>query len=390
MARGVLNDLTLRTLNVPAGQRVEIWDQKLPGFGLRAGNRSKTFILVYRQGEASRRMTIGRYPALSLAEARTKALAALGKLANKEDPQPATVPPREVVEFSAVVEDFLKRYAAEHTRASSQAQSARVLRGHFGKTLHRRDIAAITKQDVQAVLDGLVESERPIAANNARVVAGRFFNWCVERGLIEDSPVAGIKRPARPSSRERVLAEVELAAVWRAAIDVGYPIGSIVQLLILTAQRRNEVAGLRRAHLDLQGCLWHLPLSITKNHRSHTIPLSRSACELLERLPRIDDELVFPSLRGSDRSFSGFGKSKARLDEVSGVDDWTLHDLRRTAATHMARLKVGPHVVERILNHVSGSLGGVAGIYNRFSYLPEMREALELWSHEIARLAGVA
>ena len=118
------------------------------------------------------------------------------------------------------------------------------------------------------------------------------------------------------------------------------------------------------------------------------MPLAPLALHVIEACPRVHDDLIFPSSGAEGRSFSGFSKSKARLDAASGVSDWTLHDLRRTAATHMARLGVGPHVVERILNHTGGTLGGIAGIYNRFSYLPEMREALSMWAHRVTKVSA--
>jgi integrase len=182
------------------------------------------------------------------------------------------------------------------------------------------------------------------------------------------------------------LDDAEIAAVMRAASGVGYPFGTIVQILMLTGQRRNEVAGMKWSHVDLTDRVWRLPPAVTKNHRAHTLPMPAAVCERLARVARTGDDRVFPSLRHGERAFSGFSRSKARLDASAQVNGWTLHDLRRTAATHMARLGVAPHVVERILNHVSGSLGGVAGIYNRFQYLPEMRAALELWSTHVAAI----
>jgi integrase len=145
---------------------------------------------------------------------------------------------------------------------------------------------------------------------------------------------------------------------------------------------------MRWSDLNLSEGLWSIPAEMTKSNRPHTVPLVKEAVEILVKLPRLDETLVFPSKKVPGKAWDGFTKAKWRLDALTGFGDWTLHDLRRTAATGMARLGVAPHVVERILNHTSGSLGGVAGVYNRFGYLPEMRAALELWARHVASISS--
>ena len=184
-----------------------------------------------------------------------------------------------------------------------------------------------------------------------------------------------------------MLTDDELGAVWCAAERLDGAFSGIVRLLILTAQRRGEVAGMRWSELDLTAQTWTIPGSRTKNHDAHVLPLSACVAGLIRLQPRTHDELVFPARGNEQSTFSGFSKLKRRLEQLSRVQEFTLHDLRRTAATGMARLGVAPHVVERVLNHSTGTFGGVAGIYNRFAYLPEMRQALELWSAHVAGLA---
>jgi len=210
----------------------------------------------------------------------------------------------------------------------------------------------------------------------------------VERGYIDHSPCLGLRSPSKHVSRDRVLTEEELRAVWKAAADMGYPYGNLVQLLILTAQRRDEVANLRWTELDLEGCLWELPAERNKSKRSHVVPLGPLTCEIIDRLPKVHATLVFPA-RGTDNPISGFSKWKRELDARSRVTGWRIHDLRRTTATGLARLKVPAQAIERLLNHSSGILGGVAGVYNRFDYLPEVRGALELWERHIGALAQI-
>ena len=182
------------------------------------------------------------------------------------------------------------------------------------------------------------------------------------------------------------MSDEELCLVWRAATQVGYPVGPITQLLILTGQRRGEVAGMRWPDINLAAKLWSIPGELTKNGRPHQIPLSPEAIRILSSLPQTDDMFVFPARGQKPQPFMGFNKGKLRLDVASGVEGWTFHDLRRTAATGMAQLSVAPHVVERVLNHVSGTFSGVAGIYNRFGYLSEMRDALDAWDARVCDL----
>ncbi|MGY4447927.1 integrase [Bradyrhizobium sp. i1.3.1] len=222
-----------------------------------------------------------------------------------------------------------------------------------------------------------------------------MFNWAVREGLdIAANPVLGTNRPVQPGSRERVLTETELSAIWQASGDDDY--GRIVRLLLLTAQRRDEVGSMQWAELDTSSGLWTLPSARTKNHREHLLPLVPAALALLP--PRRNDrEFLFgdgPRRSGDPHcGFSGWSKSKTALDTRIGealgepLPHWTVHDLRRSASTGMAdRLGVLPHIVESILNHVSGHRAGVAGVYNRARYAAEMREALERWAEYVAAL----
>jgi integrase len=250
-------------------------------------------------------------------------------------------------------------------------------------------VTRILKPDVLRLLDEMVANGAPSAAAHAFAAIRKFFNWSVERGYLEVSPCLTVKTPARQKSRERVLSDDELALVWNGASRLGWPAGPIVHLLILTAQRRGEVAGMRWQDVDLDGRLWSIPAEMTKSNRAHSVPLTELAANIILTLPRIDPVWVFPARGKLDRPYHGFNKAKRRLDELARVQQWTLHDLRRTTATGMAKRKVPPHVVERLLNHASGTFAGVAGVYNRFGYLDEMREALCQWEGHLTQLIGV-
>ncbi|MFZ2555550.1 MAG: site-specific integrase [Minisyncoccia bacterium] len=320
---------------------------------------------------------------MRLAEARKMAQGALNSVAHGDDPQQEKENARNGFAFDETVETFLRTHCARFNRTSTAQETARLLNAQFVNRWGRRDLREITRSEVVAVLDRIVANGAPSAGNHALSAVRKFFNWCVERGLIEISPCTAIKKPTPHRSRDRVLSDHELAAIWSAARSVGYPYGSIVQLLILTAQRRGEVTGMRWHDIDFEKSTWSIPAERTKSNRQQILPLVPAAMEIITSLPKLGADHVFPAQGESQNAFSGFSKSKRRLDETSGVRVWTLHDLRRTAATGMASLGVSPHVVERVLNHTSGTLGGVAGVYNRFGYLPEMCAALEKWSEQI-------
>jgi len=389
MASRPLTDIAIRKLKPRAGKRFELWDGSLPGFGVRvSGKGTKSFVVLYRLHGRPKRLTLGRYPMLSLAEAREKAREALAMAAEGRDPQAKRRTRSTSHGFADVVASFVTLHCERHNRASTTKETRRMLEQHFVSQWGNRDVREIERQDVLAVLDGLVARGTGSTANHALAAIRKFMNWCVERGLLEMSPCTGVRAPAPKVARSRVLSDEELAAVWAALASAGAPFDTIVRLLILTGQRRTEVAEMRWEEVDLEQRLWTLPEARNKSAREHIVPLTDMAVALLRThgRERIDSGFLFPSRRTPGRVFSGFSKCKRRLDDASGVSDWRLHDIRRTVATGMARLGVAPHVVERVLNHSSGTFAGVAGVYNRFGYLPEMRDALERWERHVLGL----
>ena len=213
------------------------------------------------------------------------------------------------------------------------------------------------------------------------------LHWTIERGLIELSPADRVRPPSPKVERERVLTDPELRAVWQGSDRLGWPFGPLVQLMMLTAQREGEVAAMRWADLDLEVGIWTLTSAQTKARRQHLVPLSSAAVGILQAQPRMSD-FVFPGRRTDGaRPVCGFSKAKVRLDRICGVTGWVFHDLRRTASTVMAQLKVPPHVVEKITNHSSAGVAGPMGkIYQRYDYLEERRAALDLWAETLLRI----
>ena len=396
-----LTDIEVRNLPVPKTGKVQYPDGHIRGFGVRVSAKGlKTFYLTYRVHGKNRRLMLGHYPQTTLTKARAKAHAALAAVKDKADPKTkAVVRP---TSFSAALGEFVELYCKTSNRASTAYETERVLRAVFEPLWGTRRLETIAKADVLAVTDRLLRAGKPSAANHAFSAARKFFSWCVARDFVPVSPCYTLKAPAPIGKRTNVIEDKDLVVLWRAAADeVGYPFGPIFQLLTLTAQRRGEVCGMRWDEIDLDNGLWNIPARRTKNGHPHTVPLTPTALEILEqiapRAARTKSPFVFPARGMPDQSYTGYSKGKRELDAAADLkrreattaagDDadeigdleWTLHDLRRTAATRMAELGVLPHVVERVLNHVSGTFGRVAGIYNRFQYVDEMREALTVW-----------
>jgi integrase len=246
---------------------------------------------------------------------------------------------------------------------------------------------------VICLLDRVVDRGTPIAANRTLSAIRTMFNWAVDRSLVDTTPCARISPPSEERSRDRVLAVDEIRLVWNAAEEVGWPFGKLVQLLLLTGQRRDEVARARRVELKENGTLWTIPGARTKNGVEHDVPLSAQAQELIMSLPRIGQLGLLFTTTG-EAPYSGYSKAKARLDGVItrmgheqrlAVLGWRLHDLRRTVASGMARLGVAVHVIEAVLNHSAGEVSGIARVYNRHKYLDEKRWALDTWASFVLR-----
>jgi integrase len=310
----------------------------------------------------------------------------LGQVAAGTDPAAQRVEVRQRVEVLGVI---LTRYLGSKQAAlkpRAYAEVARHLLNH-GKPLHRLELDAIDRRAIAERLAEIEASSGPVARNRVRASLSGFFAWAIAEGLVEANPVMGTARADEGGSRDRVLSNDELRSIWRALPQDQF--GDIVRLLILTGQRREEIGGLRWSEVDLERGLIVLPPARTKNSRQHEVPLSPMAVEILARQPRRKGrDLIFGLGAGG---FSGWSDCKGALDERLGdkMQPWRLHDLRRTVATGMAdRLGVLPHVVEAVLNHVSGHRAGVAGVYNRARYEAEMRQALERWAEHVATIAG--
>lgn len=368
-----LTDLQIKRLKAPEKGQKTYYDDALPGFGVRVSQGgTKTFVVVY--GKERRRRSLGRYPELSLSNARTLAKQAQVDI-TLDDQQPTRKLPK--VSFVAARAKFLDD-SLTRTRPRTVGEYKRLLTKHFNFDGHLDDL---TRQDIAKVVDSL--GARRSEQQHAYVAVRTMMNWCVKRGLLDVSPVPPMTFKSKP--RERILSDAELVAVWRRAAEFGHPYGRIVQLLILTGQRKGEIVGLRKSWIENGRIVY--PSEFVKNERTHTIPLGKQAMELIEALPSKSD-LLFPSRFDEERRFNGFSKCKKAFDQNLGIEPYTLHDLRRTFSSAMAKLGTPIHVTERILNHVSGTISGVAAVYNRHAYLNEMADAFAAYELHLAELTA--
>jgi integrase len=260
---------------------------------------------------------------------------------------------------------------------------ARLLRREVGKPWSGRSIHEISKRDVVEVVTAIEQRGAPVAANKALKAIKTFLRWCVGRAVLDQSPAEGVPLPSKEVARDRVLDDSELAQVILAARKIGGPYGGIVELLALTGQRREEVAGLQWEELNLAQRIWTLPKSRTKNEKAHVIHLSEQSMAVLTGADWPAPYMF--SLLGT-KPFQEFSRAKRRLDELSGVTGWRLHNLRRSCVSGMARLGIAPHIADKILNHQAGIISGVAAVYQRHDFLAERRTAVEKWG---AHIGGV-
>lgn len=373
---------TVEHLKADGNRRKEVWDMTLPTFGVRVyPTGRKTFFVMVRVKDRQKRITIGTYPAVSLKEARDRARtiirdAQFGVL--DEEPE------EKALTFGETVPMFIKLHAKPRNRGWKETE--RILLDKFQK-LSNKPLDEIRRADVVRIMDDLIASGTPYRANRALSAVKKLFAWALDRGMIEVHPIAGLSPLHTEVARERILTDAELKALMCAADAEGYPFGDLFKVLAFTGQRRGEVSGMLWSEVDLERAIWTIPAARSKNKQSHDVPLAPQVMTILRSVPRfLDSDFVFTTTGRTP--VSGFGRVKDRIDEAVGATDWRTHDLRRTAASGMARLSIPPHVVEKVLNHKSGIISGVAAVYNRYGYEKEKRDALEKWADFVESLGS--
>jgi integrase len=365
------------------------WDIGCPGFGVKVTPKGrKVFVVLYRTGGAGsslRKYTIGVFGRVTLHQARVAAQRVFAAKLDGRDPaaEKRTAKQRVVTDR---VDELLEAFIAQHVSQNRSAgEISRLLRREVGKVWGHKTIHEISKRDVVDVISAIDKRGAPVAANKALKTIKTFLRWCVGRAVLDQSPADGVPLPAKEVARDRVLTDPELAQVILAARTMGGPYGGIVELLALTGQRREEVAGATWDEFDLDERIWTLPKARTKNAKQHTVHLSAQASSTLKRMKK-QGPFVF-SVHGTT-PFRNFSIVKRELDDMSGVKNWRLHDLRRTCVSGMARLGIPPHVADKILNHQSGTISGVAAVYQRHDFLDERKGAVDRWGAHVGQLLG--
>lgn len=404
-----------------------------------SGAKSWAYRYVRRQDGVRRKMTLG--PVLTLQEGEAEPPAALGQPLTLRGAREVALGQQRLVQlgkdpaglwqeqrrarrskgdrFGEVLGEFYEMYVRVHNRASTAKETERLLNAKALPAWKGRPVGEISRKDVRDLLDRTVEKGARISANRLLAALRKFFNWCVERDLIVASPCVGVKPPSPETSRERVLSDSEIALVWQATEAIGQPFGPFIRMLLLTGQRRQEVAKMRTSEVDADKKMWTLSGVRTKNGDLHAVPLSPLAIETLASVirPPGKPDYIFttgPSPKSSpgDPSpplvpVSGFSRAKSRLDAailveqrrlalengedpsgIEAVPPWSFHDLRRTFTSGLAALGVPLPVAETAINHRSGALAGVVRTYQRYNYAAERRDAFERWAAHVQAIVA--
>lgn len=397
---------------VPEERDRFIWDERLPGFGLKITPKGRrSYVVQYRpRGRTqARRITLGVHGApWTTDKAREAAEGLLLRVRNGEDPVESDRAARAAADaaavdaaegrFEAVLDSFIQLYARPKNRRWEDAR--RIIAHDALPAWRERPVRSITRRDVVALMDG-VSRRSPSSARALYAQLRRMFGWCVERALIDQSPCMGLRGPAPIPSRNRWLRDEEVRLLWRALELNGGPLEPLFKLLLLTGQRREEVTGMRWVEIDLERAEWVIPAERSKNAAEHAVDLTPPVLAILRAQPR-RHALVFTTTGSTP--LSNHAKYRQRLlqrmqalraEEAAArgeppvkIVDWTVHDLRRTAATGMAARGTPPHVIEAVLNHRSGSRGGLVAVYQHYDHRSERKRALKKWSDHVARLTG--
>jgi integrase len=410
----MLTELQIEKLSLPEKRR-EIPDGKVAGLYLiHQPSGARSWALRYRIGGAPKKFTIGVWPEIRLGAARKRAQKALAEVADGNDPSAKKKAAREAQKAAAaaddrvekIIEDFIEKYLAKEAKPSWAKEAARLLRVEIVPKFGKKRLGEITDDNVGDLLTAIDKRGAPITANRTFAVFRKLCNWAMTKAggkLITASPCVGLAAPGKEHSRDRVLDDKEIRLAWEAFDAIGWPFGSIGKLLLLTGARRDEVASMKWAEIDLAAKTWTLPRARKKNNQPHEIPLSDDAADIISALPHIGEKrggLVFTVTGNS--AVSGFSRAKAAIDkavldrmkedaeargddpdEVEAIEPWVMHDLRRTLATNLQKMGVKLEVTEAILGHSSGTRKGIIGVYQRYEYGPEKRAALEAWARKL-------
>jgi integrase len=337
-------------------------------------------------------MTIGTYPPLTLANARVLQAKAKESKEEGEDPGVAHIAKRRAERQAHSVADLVEEYLEKHARPNkrSAAVDERVLKKEVVPVWGRRKAKDITRRDIITLLDGVVDRGSPVMANRLLAMVRRMFGFAVERDILGASPCVYIKAPTKETPRDRVLSSTEIAAFWHGLEKASMmPLTRLaLKLLLVTAQRRDEVVSAAWSEFNLSDGVWEIPASRSKNGRAHRVPLSALACDLLNQAQDLGEGSLWlcpsPWANGLMDPTSVTRAMRVNLSRI-GVDNATPHDLRRSAASHMTEMGTPRLVVSKVLGHSDGS---ITAIYDRFEYWPQKKQALEAWAAHLEEITS--
>ncbi|MDH3700730.1 MAG: tyrosine-type recombinase/integrase [Alphaproteobacteria bacterium] len=374
-------------------QRYEVWEDGKTGLGIRVSPAGrKSFVYMYRHEGKPRRMTLGAYPRLSLSDARVLYAQARQSKEKGQDPA-ATHVARKIAERQAeTVSDLIEEYLSKHARPNKRSanEDERALRKDVEPEWGRKKAKAIKRRDVIKLIDEIVDRGSPIQANRTLAVIRRMFNFAIERDIIDATPCAMVKAPTKEQARDRVLSPDEIKTLWLGLSDAKMirQIQIALKLMLVTAQRRDEVISAKKAEFNLNEAIWELPGDRLKNKRAHRVPLSDLALNILKEAWELSGESdwLFPNPKtGKPVTPSAVSHAVRNNLECIGLTNVRPHDLRRTAASSMTELGISRLVVAKILNHSDGS---VTAVYDRYEYGPEKKRALDAWANRILGTLG--
>jgi integrase len=372
-----LTDITLRALKPTPGRQVIYVDRNLKGFGVRVSPHGQMcYVLTY--GANRQRVKLGDVGVIKLAAAREEArnILAERQLGIRQATGATT--------YERALTTFLETAKTKNKERTVRDYTRLLTRHGFGS----EKLGDITARDIHRKLDRLAHT--PGEQMHALAALKIFFRFCVRRHLLDNTPMERIERVGRLKSRDRVLDDIELRKVWHACARVGM-FGNITRLCMLLGQRRSEIAQLRWSYVNEGERTITLPAATTKNGRQHTFPYGPMTAAILGEIAKGD--YLFPARktwRAGGTVYNAWNKDKPRLDDASGAREWVLHDLRRTLVSSWAALGIRLEVTEKYINHVSGTHGGIVGVYQRHSFMPEMRAAIEAWETKLAHLIDAA
>ena len=368
------------TYEGPAPRRDIRWDDTLSGFGLRIyPTGKKAFVLSYRSGGRKRLLTIGQYGPITLAEATNRAKKTLATVLDGDDPVEARRAKAQAATVNELAREYIDLYAKRHKRTWEKDEAA--LQKDVLPVLGVQRLENVNRRDIATLLDRIVQRGSPVQANRTLACVRRMFNFAVERGLMDVSPASHIRAPSPEKPRMRVLSDDEIAAFWQALHEdtvISEPMRRAMALILLTAQRPGEVAGMRADEID--GHWWTIPAERAKNGIEHRVPLTETALAKINESPTY---YIVSAKPGRPLGVSSIDRALKRLINQKGWDSFTPHDLRRTAATRLGELGFNRLIQDKILNHKDNSMGG---IYDRYSYDNEKRAALDAWDRKLRQI----